>query len=155
VLTIASLLIASVMAVLGFGISVRGSRPVVAAGGAVIGAGIGLMHFTGMRALMVPGTLSWDSGLVLAAIVIGIVLASAALLAWHELERSKALWVAPVLLSLAICGLHFTAMAAVTVLPDPSIVVRSSSIDSSTLAIAVTAIMMLVMLALLAITLII
>ena len=70
----------------------------VAAGGAVIGGGIGLMHFTGMRALMIPGTLGWDRGLVLASIAIGIVLASAALLAWHELERRKALWIAPGLL---------------------------------------------------------
>jgi diguanylate cyclase len=154
VLTIASLLIAAVVAVAGFGISVRGSRPMVATGGAVIGAGIGLMHFTGMQALVVPGTLSWDRGLVFASIAIGIVLASAALLAWHELERRKALWVAPGLLTLAICGLHFTAMAAVTVVPDPRIVVHPSAIDSSTLAIAVTAVTMLVMLALLAITLI-
>jgi NO-binding membrane sensor protein with MHYT domain len=154
VLTIASLLIAAVMAVAGFGISVRGSRPMVAAGGAVIGAGIGLMHFTGMQALVVPGSLSWDRGLVLASIVIGIMLASAALLAWHELERRKALWIAPGLLTLAICGLHFTAMAAVTVVPDPTIVVHPSAMNTSTLAIAVTAITILVMLALLAITLI-
>jgi NO-binding membrane sensor protein with MHYT domain len=154
VLTIASLLIAAVAAVAGFGISVRGGRPMVFAGGAVIGAGIGLMHFTGMSALIIPGTLSWDPGLVLASIVIGILLASVALLAWHELEPRKALWIAPGLLTLAICGLHFTAMAAITVVPDPRIVVHPSAINSSTLAIAVTAVTMLVLLALLAIALI-
>jgi diguanylate cyclase (GGDEF)-like protein/PAS domain S-box-containing protein len=154
VLTIASLLIAAVVAVAGFGIAARGSRPMVAIGGAVIGAGIGLMHFTGMQALAIPGTLSWDGGLVVASMVIGIVLASAALLAWHELERRNALWIAPGLLTLAICGLHFTAMAAVTVVPDPRAVVFPSVMNSSTLAIAVAAVAMLVMLALLAITLI-
>ena len=155
VLTIASLLVAAVVAVVGFGISVRGSRPTVVAGGAVIGAGIGLMHFTSMRALIVPGTLAWDPGLVVVSMLIGIGLAAAALLAWHELERRKALWVAPGLFTLAICGLHFTAMGAATVLPDPSILVLNpSAIDNSTLAIAVTAVTMLVMLALLAMTLI-
>src|SRR5205814_4337566 len=145
VLAMASLLLAAMAAVAGFGMSVRGSRPMVAAGGAVIGAGIGLMHFTGMQALVVPGALSWDPGLVLASLVIGLVLGPAALLAWHEVERRKAHWIAPGLLTLAICGLHFTAMAAVTVVPDPTIVVRPSAMNSSTLAIVVTAVSMLMM----------
>ena len=81
-------------------------------------------------------------------------LASAALLAWHELERRKALWIAPALLAAAICGLHFTAMGAVTVVGDPSIVLSPSVMSSSTLAVAVTAVAALAMLALLAMTLI-
>ena len=103
-LTIASLLIAAMASVAGFAIAARGGRPMVAAGGAVIGGGIGLMHFTGMRALMIPGTIDWDRGLVLASIAIGIALASAALLAWHELERRKALWIAPALLARRSAG---------------------------------------------------
>ena len=125
-----------------------------AAGGAVIGGGIGLMHFTGMRALVIPGTLAWDRGLALASIAIGVGLASAALLAWHGLDRRKAVWIAPGLLALAICGLHFTAMGAATMVPDPTIAFLARTSNGSTLAIAVTAVTMLVMLALLAMTLI-
>ena len=154
VLTIASLLIAAMTAAVGLGISTRGGRPAVAAGGAIVGAGIGLMHFTGMRALIIPGTIGWDPSLVLASLVVGIALASAALLAWHELDRRKALWIAPGLLTLAICGLHFTAMGAVTAVPDPTIAAYASAMNGSTLAIAVTAITILAMLALLAMTLI-
>jgi diguanylate cyclase (GGDEF)-like protein/PAS domain S-box-containing protein len=154
VLTIVSLLIAASATTLGFLLSVRGGRAAIAAGGALIGAGIGLMHFTGMRALVVPGTFTWDWKLAVGSVAIGIVLASAALLAWHQLERSKARWVAPALLTLAICGLHFTAMGAATMVPDPNIAVHPTDLNGSTLAIAITAVTMLVMLALLAVTLI-
>jgi diguanylate cyclase (GGDEF)-like protein/PAS domain S-box-containing protein len=154
VLTIASLLIAAAATSFGFLLSARGGRPAIAAGGAVIGGGIGLMHFTGMRALVVPGSFSWDWGLVAGSVATGVVLASAALLAWYELERNKARWVAPGVLTLAICGLHFTAMGAATIVPDPSIAPNSTDLDGSTLAVAITAVTMLVMLALLAVTLI-
>ena len=50
------------------------------------------------------------------------------------------------LLTLAICGLHFTAMGAVTILPDPTIVVRPSRIDDSVMAFAVAGATLLVML---------
>jgi len=155
VLTISSLLIAIIVVTGGFALATRGTRPAVAAGGAVIGAGIAVMHFTGMWALIVPGTVHWDPTLVAASVVIGVGLASAALLAWHERERRTAPWAAPALLTLAICGMHFTAMGAVAITPDPTIHVRGSLIDSSTLAIAVTTITLLAMLAVLAATLII
>ena len=154
VLTIASLLIAAAVAMAGFGISTRDGKATVAVGGAVIGAGIGAMHFTGMQALIVPGTLAWDADLVVSSILIGIVFTSAALVAWHGLERRWALLVSPALLTVAICGLHFTAMGAVTVIPDPRIAVQSALMNSSTLAVAVAAVTGLVMLTLLAITLI-
>jgi diguanylate cyclase (GGDEF)-like protein len=155
VLTIASLSIAAVVAMVGFALSTRDGRPMVAAGGAIIGAGIGLMHFTGMAALVVPGTIRWDTDLVVAANAIGIGLTAAALLAWHELERRKAIWAAAGLLTAAIYGLHFTAMGAATIVPDPTIVVHGSTMAGSSLAIAVTAVTMVVMLAVLAMTLIV
>ncbi len=153
-LTIASLLIATVVATAGFGISTLDGRTTAAAGGAVIGAGIAAMHFTGMRALIVPGKIGWDADLVASAIVVGIVFTSAALIAWHGLARSRALFLSPALLTVAICGLHFTAMGAVTVIPDPTIAAEPAAMDSATLAAAVAAVTGLVMLTLLAVTLI-
>ena len=120
----------------------------------MIGLGIAAMHFTGMQALIVPGRIGWDADLVASAILVGIVFTSAALIAWHEARASRALFLSPALLTLAICGLHFTAMGAVTVLPDPTIAVEPAAMDSSTLAIAVAAVTALVMLTLLAVTLI-
>ena len=43
------------------------------------------------------------------------------------------------LFTLAICGLHFTAMAAAGVYPDPTLEVPAEAIDSATLTVAVVA----------------
>ena len=71
VMTAASLLGAMLTATAGFALadSTHAWRPV--GGGAVIGAGIGLMHYTGMQALIVPGILHWDMALVAASVVAG------------------------------------------------------------------------------------
>ena len=114
-LTIGSLLIAVAATTAGFAVAARGTRWTVAAGGAIIGSGVGLMHFTGMQALSVPGVLSWDRGLVAAAIIVGVVSAASAMMVSHELKHRSARWIAPALLTLAICGLHFTAMGGVTI----------------------------------------
>ena len=82
--------------------------------------------------------------------MIGVVLSAASLLAWHELDRRRASWVGPALLAVAICGLHFTAMGAVVLTPDPTMALPGSNIDDATLAIAVTAASIVVMLAVLA-----
>jgi diguanylate cyclase (GGDEF)-like protein/PAS domain S-box-containing protein len=150
--TIASLLIAIIVAAVGFDLASRGGTVLAAAGGAVTGVGIALMHFTGMRALVVPGTIAWDAGLVVAATGIGTALASAALLAWHRLEHPRRLWAAAGLLTAAICGMHFTAMGAVTIVPDPTIVIPAATIDSSSLAVAISAVTTVVLLALVAAT---
>ncbi|HEY5827758.1 MAG TPA: PAS-domain containing protein [Hyphomicrobiaceae bacterium] len=150
VLTIASLLVAVVVAAVGLALATHGSRAAIAAGGAIIGAGVALMHFVGMEALALPGAMQWDQSLVAASILIGVVLSAASLLAWHELDRRRASWVGPALLVVAICGLHFTAMGAVVLTPDPTMALPGSNIDDATLAIAVTAASIVVMLAVLA-----
>ena len=86
-LTSASFFIAFVIATLGFFIGAQGDRWWAIASGALIGAGIGAMHFTGMAALIVGGTLRWDLTYVTASMVVGIALTSAAMLAFASLAR--------------------------------------------------------------------
>jgi NO-binding membrane sensor protein with MHYT domain len=149
--TAASLLIAVAAATVGFAIA-SGSRgrwlgvSGAAIGGAVVGSGIALMHYTGMGALVVPGTLEWDSASVVASLAIGSLLAAAAMSAYHVWSARQRLWLAAGLLTLAICGLHFTAMGAVTIVPDPFVVARSSQISDSVMAFAVTGATLVVML---------
>jgi diguanylate cyclase (GGDEF)-like protein len=119
----------------------------VAVGGAVVGAGIGMMHYTGMAAVIVPGTIEWNTPHVVASVILGIALGSAGMIANRRLDPRKALWVAPGLLTLAICSLHFTAMAAAIVVPDPTIIVHPSVINTVGMAFAVAGVTMLVMLA--------
>ena len=146
-LTAVSMLIAFVATSTGFFVSSWGSRHWVVTGGAIIGLGITAMHFTGMAALNVGGTVQWDATLVVSAAIIGVAMTSAAMLAYHRLTRPKAILAAAGLLILAICGMHFTAMAAAIIVPDPTVVVEPSRFDTSMLAIAVVGVNLLVMIA--------
>ena len=144
VATTASLLISVVATTVGFSTSSCASERWAGAGGAVIGVGIALMHYIGMGALMVPGTLEWSPAPVVASLAIGTALAAAAMITYHRSNGRQVLWMSAGLLTLAICGLHFTAMGAVTILPDPTIVVRPSRIDDSVMAFAVAGATLLV-----------
>jgi signal transduction histidine kinase/CheY-like chemotaxis protein len=109
-------------AILGFTLATRGTRWHILCGGAIIGAGIGIMHFIGMAALEVPGVLSWNGVLVTCALAIGISCSAASMLTYHRLHGRQGKLIAGILMAFAICGLHFTGMAAVTFIPDPTIV---------------------------------
>ncbi len=76
----------------------------------------------------------------------GMALGAAAMVAFQRLPRPYAKWVAPTLLTLAICFMHFTAMGAVSVEYDPTVVVVPSRIDDTTMALAVAGGAMLIML---------
>jgi NO-binding membrane sensor protein with MHYT domain len=133
--------------ILGRPITLHHHDATVASAGAVVGTGIAMMHYTGMAAVMVPGVLQWDTPYVVASLGLGMVLASASMVANSRLSPRQALWIAPGLLTLAICSLHFTAMAAATVVPDPAIVVHPSVMGTTGMAVTVTVITMLIMLA--------
>jgi diguanylate cyclase (GGDEF)-like protein len=148
----ASLLIAMAVTTLGFAAAASAGRWPSAIGGAIIGAGIGLMHFTGMQALIVPGTLEWDPALIVASLAIGVVLAAAAMVAFHRPRGQRVPWIAAGLFALAICGLHFTAMGAVTIVSDPTILVPPSSMYESLMAVAVSGAALVIVLSALAST---
>jgi diguanylate cyclase (GGDEF)-like protein/PAS domain S-box-containing protein len=146
-LTLASLLIAISVTAAGFLIAGQGKHPwLPAVGGAVIGLGIATMHYTGMWAYQTTGTVSWDRELVLASVVLGVLFSALALLTFH-LRSLTRLIAATALLTIAICGLHFTAMGAAIITPDPTIIVYPSFMDNATMALAVAGVTLLVMLA--------
>jgi PAS domain S-box-containing protein len=146
-LTLASLLIAISVTAAGFLVAGQGRSALLPAiGGAVIGIGIGTMHYTGMRAYLTAGTVSWDGDLVIASIALGVLFAAAALVSFHLRSRAPVL-VAAGLLTIAICSLHFTAMGAAIITPDPTVIVYPSLIDNTTMALAVAGVTLLVMLA--------
>ncbi|OEO31198.1 diguanylate phosphodiesterase [Devosia insulae DS-56] len=79
--------------------------------GGVVGLGISVMHYTGMAAVIVGGSIVWDGNLVALSILTGMALGAAALwLARASTLRGRV--GAPILLTLAICAMHFTAMGA-------------------------------------------
>ena len=121
-LTVLSLLFA--ILITGLGLAIAASKVhekfAAAMGGAVVGAGVAVMHYTGMAALEVPARLTWSLGLVSASVVFGVTFAALALyVAALPHARGRSL-IATGLLTLAIVSMHFTAMGAVLLVPDPT-----------------------------------
>lgn len=141
-LTGLSVIIAICVSGLGIHLAVVRRLPVL--GGAVIGVAIGAMHYVGMMGLRVPGTLHWDAVKVVASLVIGIGLAALALAVGVRARGFASRMGGVALLVLAICGLHFTAMAALKILPDPTIAIPSQTLAPNLLAVVVSSVTLLI-----------
>jgi diguanylate cyclase len=95
-------------------------------GGAIVAGGIAAMHYTGMAAFEIAGIVLWDPVLVVVSIVLGAAIGAIALpVGLHGREEKWKIGGA-LLLTLAICSHHFTAMAAVSIIPDPTIEVSQA-----------------------------
>lgn len=118
VLTILSLLIAIAGTGAGSVVAASGlTRFTPALGGAVTGMAIALMHYTGMFAYRVQGTIGWDMGYLIASIVLSVGLSAAAFhIVMRNFSRLHRYMSAAVLL-LAIVTLHFTGMTAFQITP--------------------------------------
>jgi PAS domain S-box-containing protein len=92
----------------------------LAAAAPLMGLAIAGMHYTGMAAMRVPSEIHYDARLVVLSIIIAIVASFAAL--WLQLTFRDATTRlatlgkvgAAVAMGLAICGMHYTGMAAVS-----------------------------------------
>lgn len=86
------------------------------ASGTVMGLGVAAMHYTGMAALRMPAAMSHDQTLVAVSVVIAIVASIAALrIAVHW--RGALRHTSSLVMGVAVCGMHYTGMAAMRVQP--------------------------------------
>ncbi|MEE7475508.1 EAL domain-containing protein [Methylobacterium hispanicum] len=106
-------------------------------GGGVLGGGIAAMHYTGMAAYEVAGHLRWDPALVAASLGLGVLFGGAALQVALSGRTGRARGAGALLLLVAICSHHFTAMGAVTIVPDPAIPISESALPSRWLAVGI------------------
>jgi diguanylate cyclase (GGDEF)-like protein len=143
-LTLTSLLIAICVTGFGFCLAARSQSTLAyVSGGAVVGAGIGVMHFTGMQAMSIAGLIHWHSILVIISIAAGATLTAAAMWCF---KAWNAKLLAAGLFTLAVCTLHFTAMGSATVELDPAAILPSAQSDNSLLAMAIAGVTLLVLL---------
>jgi len=140
-LTAASVVIA--VAVSGLAFAVAAQRQIAPLGGAIFGAAIGQMHFTGMSALEAPAIQHWDTSYIIASIAVGVVFGALALTT--RLDKIPRRVVAAALLAIAICGHHFTAMAALSLDPDPTVPLSAAVVAPEWIAIAVASVTMLIL----------
>ena len=121
--TVLSLIFAIAITAVGFSVALSGAaRSRAAVGGAIIGIGVAAMHYTGMMALELPAHVVWSPGIVAASVIFGSLFGAFALAVAagpDSLSRGAA---AALLLTLAIVSHHFTAMGAVTLVADPTLV---------------------------------
>ena len=118
-LTLASLVVAIVMTGIGLyavGVGVPSVSRLLL-GGVLTGLGVAAMHYIGMAAMELPAQRVYRPVIVVASVMIAIVAATAAL--WLAFNVRRGLrWVASSLvMGGAVCGMHYTAMAAVTFIP--------------------------------------
>jgi len=137
-LTILSLLIAAFITGAGLSIALRNFGAWTAAlGGAVVGCGVAAMHYTGMLALQLPGRITWSPDLVAASIAFGVVLAALALFVAARRDDWGNMFIAAGLFTLAVLSMHFTAMGAVSFIPDPTRVIDGISLSPDSLSLVI------------------
>jgi diguanylate cyclase (GGDEF)-like protein/PAS domain S-box-containing protein len=143
-ITAASLLIA--MLASGFALHVASGATMgrlrLLEGGVFMGLGIAAMHYTGMAAMKVATPIHYDPLLFALSIVVAIVVAIVALsLAFRlrgESMRSGS-WRkvgSAVVMGAAICGMHYTGMAAVIAIPH-AVPSNTPALDNHWLALAI------------------
>jgi len=115
--TILSIVIAALVSGLGLTIAMAPWLATRILGGLIIGAGIGAMHYIGMSAMRLPGTLVYDETLHTASLIVGMAFGAIATVVGFGSTSSLRRIAAALLLTVAICGLHFTGMAAVHIMP--------------------------------------
>lgn len=120
-LTVGSMLLA--VAVVGAGLFIvgfgdaegSGRRARLVAGGVIVGVGVAAMHYMGMSAMSMPGSMSYDTPLVVLSVVIAIVAGTTALWIGTWVRGSAATVGAALVMGVAVCGMHYTGMAALRV----------------------------------------
>jgi signal transduction histidine kinase len=85
--------------------------------GAFSGLGIIAMHYVGTSGIEAPALMEWDEGLIVASVLMSVAFATVAFVAFHALKSRWRALQAGVVMVIAICALHFTAMSAVTLTP--------------------------------------
>jgi NO-binding membrane sensor protein with MHYT domain len=84
------------------------------------------MHYTGMAAFETKSRLLWDPGYVAVSLFVAVCLSAIALRTILLGETQQWRLCSAALLIFAICGHHFTGMAAISIVPDPLIRMSSS-----------------------------
>src|SRR5438045_3450861 len=113
-----SLLAAIAASSIAFAVVVRPKLERVAAAATIMGAAIGTMHYSGIAAMHLDASMTFQPWIVVLSLVIAVIVSYTALrLAFHfradnsrggQLRRA----IAAVFMGLAIAGMHHTAMAA-------------------------------------------
>jgi NO-binding membrane sensor protein with MHYT domain len=111
----------------------RGGLGPVLGGGVIMGTGIAAMHYFGMAAVSMHGTVQYNLRLVGISVLIAIVTCAAALAAGLRVRGVGASLGVSIVMGVAITGMHYTGMAAMRVYAGGSGLVMPGEPSSSLL----------------------
>lgn len=120
-ITLASLLVA--VGVVWFGLRFTlsgGSIGSVIPGGVITGIGVAGMHYLGMTAMDVAASVHYRLWVVALSVVIAVTAATVALWFAANLDSAAAILGAAIVMGVAVCGMHYTGMAAMVVTASSS-----------------------------------
>src|SRR4051812_8662574 len=135
------------------------SVPRLLIGGVIMGLGICTMHYTGMIAMRLDAMIVYRPGWFALSIVNAIVCSTIAL--WlvsflgkaAQRERTRYNVMAALMMGIAICGMHYTAMYATVCLPVGSPLERAADVDPTLLGTMIGSVTIAIMGAALAVSL--
>lgn len=116
-LTYASLAVA--ITVCGIGVLLVGYAPhrgaALLGGGLITGLGVAAMHYLGMASMHLDAVLRYDTTVVALSVLVAVVAATVALWFAVAVRRFGSSVVASLVMAVAVCGMHYTGMRAVSV----------------------------------------
>ncbi len=144
-LTLLSILPVILATLLGFRVlrEINISTRYILVSGLVMGAGISLMHYTGMAALRMSPDISYNPVSFVLSIGIAIIASWGALLMMYQGERIKLppllrFVLGAVIMGLAISGMHYTSMLGITIPPGSVCLASDLRIEPNILAMLVS-----------------
>ncbi|GAA4598619.1 NO-binding membrane sensor protein with MHYT domain [Actinoplanes octamycinicus] len=130
------------VATVGIGLLVVGhgerSQVKTVAAGMLTGGGVLAMHYTGMEGMRLSARVHYDPLLVAASAVIALAACTIALWFTVSVRGVRRVAGAAAVMAVAVCGMHYTGMAAMSVEMDPSIVPSATGIRPLTMIVPIT-----------------
>ncbi|WP_328466124.1 histidine kinase [Actinoplanes sp. NBC_00393] len=123
-LTLTLLSLAFAVLTVGVGLMVVGhgerSAAKTVAAGILTGGGVIAMHFTGMEGMRLPATIHYHPALVAVSTMIAVAASTVALWFATSVRGWAKVSAAAAIMALAVCGMHYTGMAAMSIELDPN-----------------------------------
>jgi len=122
------------------------------AGGVILGLAIASMHYTGMEGMLITLNIRYLPELFMLSIIIAIVASEAAI--WLALKsntviarlRSRIKFGSAIIMGIAICGMHYTGMAASIFTPCANpVLTQSGALDPSILAMSIASVTFIIL----------
>jgi signal transduction histidine kinase/ActR/RegA family two-component response regulator len=137
-LTALSAVVAIAVVAVGFWI-VRGGQSWIRLlfAGVIVGSGVVAMHYTGMAALRVAGEVYYRPSIFTLSVVIALAACTVALWLAFNLRRWWERAMAAVVMAVAICGMHYTGMAATVIIAGPDLNAGGITVSEPILAAAI------------------